>query len=100
MAMPDDRYADRGYDSEETRRLLARMGVEPQIAERGAPHGSGPGQVRWVVERTISCQKGQRRLRLRKKKARGSCFLLHRVVLSVTTCSCPPESSGFLARKV
>jgi hypothetical protein len=30
--MPDDLYADRGYDGEATRRLLAWMGVEPQIA--------------------------------------------------------------------
>jgi transposase len=63
--MPDDLYADRGYDSEAARWLLAWMGIEPHIAKRGTPHGSGLGKVRWVVERTISRLKGLRRFRVR-----------------------------------
>jgi transposase len=63
--MPDELYADRGYDSDATRWLLAWLGIEPFIAKRRTPHGSGLGKVRWVVERTISWLKGLRRLRIR-----------------------------------
>lgn len=62
---PDELYADRGYDSEATRWLLRWMGIEPHIAKRGTAHGSGLGQVRWVVERTIAWIKGLRRMRVR-----------------------------------
>jgi len=63
--LPDDLYADRGYDSEATRAFLRWLGIEPHIAKRGTEHGSGLGKVRWVVERTISWLKGLRRLRVR-----------------------------------
>jgi transposase len=62
---PDELYADRGYDSEGTRGLLRWLGIEPHIAKRRTPHGSGLGKVRWVVERTISWLKGLRRMRVR-----------------------------------
>jgi transposase len=63
--LPDQAYADRGYDSDDTRWLLAWLGIEPHIARRKAPHGSGLGKIRWVVERTISWLKGLRRMRIR-----------------------------------
>ncbi|MFI6088453.1 IS5 family transposase [Streptomyces sp. NPDC051218] len=51
---PDALLADRGYDHDECRRLLWQGGIRPVIAERGQPHGSGPGIFRYVVEHTIS----------------------------------------------
>jgi transposase len=63
--LPDEVYADRGYDSDTPRRLLSWLGVEPRIGKRGTPHGSGLGKVRWVVERTVSWVKGLRRMRVR-----------------------------------
>jgi transposase len=63
--LPDAVYADRGYDSDDTRALLRWLGIEPHIARRRTPHGSGLGKVRWVVERTISWLKGLRRMRIR-----------------------------------
>ena len=63
--LPDQLYADRGYDSDATRWLLAWLGIEPPIAKRRTVHGSGLGKIRWVVERTISWLKGLRRLRIR-----------------------------------
>src|SRR3954471_9339184 len=63
--LPEKVYADRGYDSEPLRALLRWLGIEPHVAKRGTPHGSGLGKVRWVVERTISWLKGLRRLRVR-----------------------------------
>ena len=63
--LPDEAYTDRGYDSDTTRWILAWLSIEPHIARRGTPHGSGLGKVRWVVERTISWLKGLRRMRIR-----------------------------------
>src|SRR5262245_29131892 len=63
--LPDELYADRGYDSDATRWLLAWLGIEPHIARRRTAHGSGLGKVRWVVERTIGWLKGLRRMRIR-----------------------------------
>jgi transposase len=63
--LPDELYADRGYDSDGTRWLLAWLGIDPHIGRRGTPHGSGLGRVRWVAERTVSWAKGLRRLRVR-----------------------------------
>lgn len=63
--LPDKLYADRGYDSDSTRWILRWLGIEPHIARRRTPHGSGLGKVRWVVERTISWLKGLRRMRVR-----------------------------------
>jgi transposase len=67
---PDDVYADRGYDSESTRALLRWLGIEPHIAKRNTPHGSGLGKIRWVVERTIGWLKGLRRMRVRYDRLR------------------------------
>ncbi len=63
--LPDELYADRGYDSEATRGLLRWLGIEPHIAKWKTAHGSGLGKVRWVVERTIRWVKGLRRMRVR-----------------------------------
>jgi transposase len=63
--LPDEAYADRGYDCDATRWILAWLGIEPHIARKKTPHGSGLGKVRWVVERTISWLKGLRRMRIR-----------------------------------
>lgn len=57
--------ADRGYDSNPLRALLADQGIGTQIARRRTPHGSGLGKTRWVVERTIAWRHQFRRLRVR-----------------------------------
>jgi transposase len=57
--------ADRAYHSQAVDGLLKWLGIQPRIAKRGTPHGSGLGKTRWVVERTISWVRGFRRLRVR-----------------------------------
>jgi len=61
----DELYADRAYDSEADRQALRDIGTTPCIPKRRSEHGSGLGQVRWAVERTISWLHQFRRLRIR-----------------------------------
>jgi len=65
---PEQLYADRAYDSEAHEGLLRWLGVEPKFAQRGQPHGSGPGKHRYVVERTIAAAHQNRRLKVRYEK--------------------------------
>jgi len=47
-------YADRGYDYPIHRRRLTSRGIPHSIARRGHPHGSGLGEIRYVVERSFA----------------------------------------------
>ncbi|MFB7048172.1 IS5 family transposase [Streptomyces microflavus] len=58
-------FADRGYDFDKYRRLIRARGITPKIARRAAPHGSGLGRTRWVVERTFAWLHQFKRLRIR-----------------------------------
>jgi transposase len=62
---PNRLYAGRAYDSHLHRVWLWLNGIEPVIARRGTPHGSGFGRVRWGVERSLSWLHQFRRLRVR-----------------------------------
>jgi transposase len=61
-------YGDRAFDSEPHREALRARGIEPLLAQRGTPHGSGLGVFRWVAERTLSWLRGFRKLRLVTEK--------------------------------
>jgi len=65
---PDIVQADRAYDSEPHREWLRELGIEPLLAKRNTPHGSGLGVYRWVVERTLSWLHQFRRLRCRYER--------------------------------
>ena len=56
--------------------------VQPAIAERGQPHGTGLGTFRWVVERTISWLHGFRRLRIRWERRDD----IHEAFLGLAVC--------------
>ena len=62
---PEAVQGDRGYSCEAHRRWLRGKKIRPMLAEVGAPHGSGLGKTRWVVERTLSWLHQFRRLRIR-----------------------------------
>ena len=62
---PDHVMGDRGLDDQEERPKLRDRGIDPELAKRRTPHGSGLGVYRWVVERTISWFHQFRRLRVR-----------------------------------
>ena len=59
---------DRGYDSGPHRRWLRALGIQPLLAKRNTPHGSGLGVFRWVVERTLAWLHQFRRLRIRYER--------------------------------
>ena len=44
--------------------MVFARGIEPSIARRGAPHGSGLGVHRYLVERAIALPHWFRRLRV------------------------------------
>jgi transposase len=65
---PDRVQGDRAYDSEPHRQWLRRLGIEPILAKRNTPHGSGLGVYRWVVERTLAWLHQFKRLRIRYER--------------------------------
>ena len=65
---PKQVQGDRGYDSEPHRDELRARGIEPVLAKRNTPHGSGLGVYRWVVERTLAWLHQFRRLRVRYER--------------------------------
>ena len=76
---PDEVYADRAYDSEPHRQELRSRGIEPHLATRRTPHGTGLGIFRWVVERTLAWLHQNRRLRTRYERRAD----IHEAFLSI-----------------
>src|SRR3954464_3980760 len=74
-------YADAGYDSAANRDLCLRDGIQPRIREVGAPHGSGLGSVRCVVEHDCAWLLANKRLDRRQDR-------LGRVILALLTAAC------------
>ena len=80
---PEVLYGDRAYDSEPHREELRERGMEPRLARRNTPHGSGLGVFRWVAERTISWLHGFRKLRLVTEKTEAMQFAFLDLALAV-----------------
>jgi len=64
----DRAQGDRAYDSRRHRQELRKRGIEPLLARRGTPHGSGLGKYRYVVERALSWLHRNRRLSMRYER--------------------------------
>ena len=79
---PEMVIADRGYDHDKYRRLLWARGIKPVIARRNTEHGSGIGQHRWVVERTISWLHQMKRLLVRYERRAE----IHEAFLALGCC--------------
>ncbi len=77
----DRLYADAGYDSADNRGLCVRDGIQPHIRQVGAPHGSGLGAVRCVVEHDCAWLLANKRLDRRQDR-------LGRVILALLTAAC------------
>jgi transposase len=68
LRKPQMVQGDRGYSSEPHRQRLRERGITPVLAKIGAPHGSGLGKTRWVVERSIAWLHSFRRLKIRYER--------------------------------
>jgi transposase len=66
---PGRLYGDRAYDSDPHRERMRGRRIRPEFARRRAAHGSGLGEVRWVVERFFSWLHRFGRLRVRTDQA-------------------------------
>ena len=74
-------YADAAYHSAENRGLCLQDGIQPHIREVGAPHGSGLGAVRCVVEHGCAWLLANKRLD-RRHDRQG------RIVLALLQAAC------------
>jgi transposase len=74
-------YADAAYDSAENRRLCRQDGIQPCIRKVGAPHGSGLGTVRYVVEHGCAWLLANKRLDRRQDR-------LGRMILALLIAAC------------
>src|SRR5829696_4656890 len=74
-------YADAAYHSAENRGLCLQDGIQPHIREVGAPHGSGLGAVRCVVEHGCAWLLANKRLDRRQDR-------LGRMILALLTAAC------------
>ena len=74
-------YAEAGYDSAANRGLCLRDGIQPRIREVGAPHGSGLGTVRCIVEHDCAWLLANKRLDRRHDR-------LGRTVLALLNAAC------------
>lgn len=79
---PREIYADRAYRSRAHRKTLAARGITLRVAPPGAPHGSGLGKKRWVVERTFAWLHQFKRLRTRYERRAD----LHQAFLTLGCC--------------
>ena len=68
LRKPGEVMGDRAYHDRKRRMTLSCRGIPTAIAERGAPHGSGLGILRYVVEQTIALWHQFRRLRTRVER--------------------------------
>ena len=74
-------HADAAHHSAENRGLCLQDGIQPCIREVGAPHGSGLGAVRCIVEHDGAWLLANKRLDRRQDR-------LGRVVLALLTAAC------------
>jgi transposase len=65
---PESLQGDLAYDSEPHRQGLRDIGIEPVLPEKGIDEGTGLGETRWPVERTLAWFHQNRRLRLRYER--------------------------------
>jgi len=78
-------HLDRGYDSQQTRRVLDDLGLQGQIAVKGMPAPVQAGK-RWVVERTHAWMNGFGKLRrCTERRAVVARFYLYQAAAVVTT---------------
>ena len=80
---PKELYGDRGYGFAWVIAVILAMRISPQLAPRGSEHGSGLGQVRYVIERTMGWFGHWRRLKVCYEKTGAHWQAYHELVASL-----------------
>lgn len=83
---PQELYGDRGYGFPWTIRQVRARGIVSRLCPRGSPHGSGLGQVRYVVEQRLGCLGHCRRLKVCYEK-HGVYFQAYHDLACCRTCA-------------
>ena len=85
---PDEIIGDRAYGTKEMIALVESQGIESLLAPRAdATHGSGPGVLRYVIERTLACFSHFRRLRLCYERWGKHFQALHELAACLLVCA-------------
>jgi transposase len=84
-AQPARLMGDRGYGFPHLIAVVLLYGIVSELAERGKdkPHGSGLGEKRYVVERTMSWWTHFRRINFCYERTRGHFQGLHELAAAV-----------------
>lgn len=83
---PKALYGDRQYGTPRNQRGLKERRIEDHLARQRTPHGSGLGQVRWVVESAFSWVGQARRLKIRYDKLPAMHRAFHYLQLARICC--------------
>lgn len=83
---PKALYGDRQYGTPRNHQGLKERGIEDHLAQPRTPHGSGLGQVRWVVEGTLSWVGQARRLKVRYERLPAMHRAFHFLRLAQICC--------------
>ena len=86
---PHALLGDRGYGFPWTIAAIALLGILSLLCPRGSPHGSGLGERRYVIERTMSWFGNFRRLKLCYERTGQRFLTFHQLAASVL---CPASS--------
>jgi len=84
---PKALYGDRQYGTPRDRQGLKQRRIENHLARQRAPHGSGLGKIRWVVERTFAWVGQARRLKIRYDKSPAIHRAFHFLQLAWICCT-------------
>jgi transposase len=79
-------YGDRAYGTPRNQKGLKERRITDHLARQRAPHGSGLGKVRWVVEGTLAWVGQARRLKVRYERLAAMHRAFHFLQLARICC--------------
>jgi transposase len=90
---PGELIGDRGYGFAWIIQAIVALGIVSLLCPRGSPHGSGLGQRRYVIERTLSWFGNFRRVKLCYEKT-GAHFQAFHDLAAGIVCAGRLDPSG------
>lgn len=95
LRRPGKLHGDKGYDYRHLRRWLSSRGIRHRLARKGIESSQRLGKHRWVVERTVSCLSGCRRLH-RRCERKPEHFLAFTAIAAtlIATADSPTEMAS------